>query len=386
MSSVRSDVLVRIVAVGILAVAASTVGYAQQLVIKARGYVTPDGSLQRGAVVVIDDGKIVSVNSEEAGQAETHEYADAVLCPGLIDIDASLSAVSQLAESANPILADATAQDALDPYAKQLRRALHAGVTTFLLAPDDSNLVGGQSALCSTVAGDSATMPGPLKISLAPSVYRASFEPSSRAGAMQMLRHAISQARSAAAESDNDTALKSFADGGIAAIVTAPFGADVFAAAQLAKETQVKLIVLHVRDAARVADVAGDFAGVVVGPYSISADQKSAAAAGIFAKAGVPVAIAGGTPFAAESSLRFGAAMAARNGLSLELARQAITSTPAKLLKVDDKIGSIEAGRAADLVIFSGDPLDLRSRVVAVYKNGALVYRAETTDDASLEK
>lgn len=360
------------------AIAATAI--AQNLTITARGYVAEDGSLERGGRVTIADGKIAAVGKDAATDGTTHNYPDGVICAGLIDIDSALSAVSQLAESADPVMPDASAKDALDPFADRLRRAVAAGITTIVLAPDDSNLVGGQAAICATSSRDRDLIDGPLKISLAPSVYRTSFEPSSRAGALNMLRTAIENAK----KENADGAMARFANGELPALVTAPYGADVFAAAQFAKDYQTKLIVLHMRDADRVADICGDFAGVVVGPYSLSASDKAAKAAGIFASKKIPVAIAGGTPFAAESSLRFGAAVAARHGLDPKLARRAITSTPAKMLGVDNQIGVIAPNRHADLVVFSGDPLDLRSRVLAVYQSGRLVYRASNDDDAIL--
>jgi imidazolonepropionase-like amidohydrolase len=93
----------------------------------------------------------------------------------------------------------------------------------------------------------------------------------------------------------------------------------------------------------------------------------------VFEKHGVKTAIAGGLPTAPADSLRIGAAVAARNGLSLPAARKAITNIPAELLGIEEQTGKIEKGLRADLVVFSGDPLDLQSRVLAVYVSGVRV-------------
>ena len=74
---------------------------------------------------------------------------------------------------------------------------------------------------------------------------------------------------------------------------------------------------------------------------------------------------------------RAAAAVAVRNGMTPAAARRAITSAPAAALGISDRVGSIERGRLADLVVFSGDPLDLRSRVLAVYVRGRRVFVAE---------
>jgi imidazolonepropionase-like amidohydrolase len=68
------------------------------------------------------------------------------------------------------------------------------------------------------------------------------------------------------------------------------------------------------------------------------------------------------------------AAYAVRYGMDEEEAFRAITIYPAKLLGVDDRIGSVEQGKDADLVILSGEPFDFRSRVEKVVVNGKIVY------------
>ena len=115
-------------------------------------------------------------------------------------------------------------------------------------------------------------------------------------------------------------------------------------------------------------------AGAIVNPLDLTAARRDALAAGLFEKHGVKVAIAGGLPHAPADSLRIGAAVAARAGLTPEAARRSISIVPAELLGVDEQVGSIALGHQADLVVFSGDPLDLRSRVLAVYVGGQRVY------------
>ena len=68
------------------------------------------------------------------------------------------------------------------------------------------------------------------------------------------------------------------------------------------------------------------------------------------------------------------AALAVRNGMAEEAALEAITINPARILKLDKRIGSLEVGKDADIVVMSGHPLDWRTVVERVYINGKIVY------------
>jgi hypothetical protein len=257
-----------------------------------------------------------------------------------------------------------------------LRAALAAGVTTFALAPDDQNLVGGRIAVCQTSGPNGQpvvlTDAGPLKLSIAPESFKQDREPTSRAGAIGLLRERIEAARQSGSETDP---LAAFAAGRLPGVFATPSAADVLAALRLKADYGVQLVLIHTRDARLVAEqTAGQVAGVIVGPLDLGVGRREALAAGIFEHRGVPAALAGGLPARPADSLRIAAAVAARAGLSAEAARRAITAVPAELLGVGDRIGRIQEGYRADLVVFSGDPLDLRSRVLAVYVAGQRVY------------
>jgi len=96
--------------------------------------------------------------------------------------------------------------------------------------------------------------------------------------------------------------------------------------------------------------------------------------AGILAKAGVKVALgSGGQPEAID--ILTAAAFAVRHGMDPNEALKAITITPAEILGVADRVGSLEKGKDADIVILSGDPLDVTTRVEKVILNGKTVYQ-----------
>ncbi len=358
---------------------ASGAALAQTTVIQAGAYIDGDGEIQTGAVVVIVDGLIARVGGELPGGVPVENYPRAVLCPGLIDCGAALGVWGGLSERRDAIQSRVSARDAFDRFSGQLQAALAAGVTAFALAPDDQNLVGGRIAICQTGGPDGRphvlTDAGPLKLSLSPAAFKRDREPTSRGGAIGLLRDTIANARAAA----DDDPLAAFAAGRITGFFAVPSGADVLAALALADEFGLRVVPIHTHDARLVAEqVAGRVPGVVVGPLDLTAERRDALAAATFEHQGVPVALAGGLPQHSPDNLRIAAAVAARAGLSPAAARLAITKVPADLLGVSDLIGAIKQGGRADLVVFSGDPLDLRSRVVAVYVGGQRVYYAET--------
>ncbi|MGD8451115.1 MAG: amidohydrolase family protein [Phycisphaerae bacterium] len=351
----------------------------QTRVLRAAARVAPDGSLADDGLIVIRDGTIAQVGGEAPADITIDDYPQAVLCPGLIDCRSTLGVLGGLGEHQTAVQPNVRAADAFDKYSPQLATALQAGVMVFAIAPDDENLVGGRIAVCQTAGPDGRprllSETGPLKLSLSPDALKGDREPTSRSGALGMLRDTLTAARERPATADP---LAAFAGGTLTGVLCAPSAADVMAGADLAEQFGLHLVVEHTNDARLVAGDLGDhIAAVIVGPLGLHADRRAALAAGLFEKGGTPVAIAGGLPDTSPDSLRIGAAVACRAGLSAEAARRAITIVPATVLGVSERIGSLEEKRQADVVVFSGDPLDLRSRVLAVYVQGIRVFVAD---------
>ncbi len=361
-----------------LALATSAAG--QSVIIQTGAYIDERGELTKSAGVVIADGLITQLGGDLPRDARIDSYPRAVLCPGLIDCQGALGVSGGLSERRHAVQPRVNARDAFNKYSTQLAAALEAGVTSFALAPDDQNLVGGRIAICQTSGPDGKpyvlTDQGPLKLSLSPAAFKRDREPTSRGGALGMLRESLTRAKRSSADLANNP-LGAFANGKLTGLVAVPSGADVYSLLYLAGELELQVIPIHTLDARQVAEqLAGQVPGVIVGPLGLYSSRRETMAPGLFERHQVPVAIAGGLPGQSADSLRVGAAMAAREGLSPAAARRAITTVPARLLGMDKQIGVIKTGNRADLVVFSGDPLDLRSRVLAVYVGGRRVFQA----------
>lgn len=364
----------------LIVLSATAPGQESTRAIRGAAHVAPDGSIQKGGLVVVREGTIEQIGGDVPAGVPIDEFERAVVCPGLIDVLGSLSAVGNQTEVRETVQPGLRGIDALNRFHPHLRSALNAGVTAFALAPDDQNVISGRYAVCLTesVLRDSPrtiTESGPLKLSLSPAAFVADREPTSRSGAIAALRAALRGASEAKPPPAGP--LAEFVAGKIGGVAIAPEAADALSFLQLAAEYKLRLAIAHTHDAREIgAELARGGVRVIAGPLDFDSSPRDASAPAIYEAAEVSVAIGGGLPFHSADGLRIGAAVAARNGFSSNAARRSITAAAADVLGVADKIGSIQKGRRGDLVVFSADPLDLRSRVLAVYSGGRRVYAA----------
>lgn len=176
-----------------------------------------------------------------------------------------------------------------------------------------------------------------------------------------------------AAENRGHRRTQEFAGGKIEGLIFCGESADVSAALRTVDRRARFTIVYQGGEHSLVEELAEAKVPVVLGPLGFDTAQAGLMLPGALAAADVPIVLAGGTPASAAESLRISAALAVRYGLDAAIARRAITLAPAEAAGVSKRVGAIRAGADADLIIFSGDPLKLDSRVLEVYVNGVRV-------------
>ena len=158
---------------------------------------------------------------------------------------------------------------------------------------------------------------------------------------------------------------------------------DIFTAIRIAKEFDLDYVLIHCTDGGVIAEeLAEDAPAVVLGPLFGDRGKPELAhhdisTPKILAGHGLSFAICTDHPETPIQYLPMTAALAVRGGLSREEAIKAITVNAAKILGVSDRIGSIDVGKDADLVLFSGDPLDLTVTPDAVIINGQLTINSK---------
>ena len=159
---------------------------------------------------------------------------------------------------------------------------------------------------------------------------------------------------------------------------------DILTSIRIAKEFDLKLTLDHCTEGARIADeLAEENYPALVGPILMGKSKpevknKTAETAGVLHKAGVKVCIITDAPVTAIENLPVCAGLAAQAGLPMEEAWKAITINPAQVLGVSERVGSLEVGKDADVVIWTADPMTvLGAESYITVLEGKVVYQAE---------
>ncbi|MGH3359920.1 MAG: amidohydrolase family protein, partial [Nocardioidaceae bacterium] len=155
---------------------------------------------------------------------------------------------------------------------------------------------------------------------------------------------------------------------------------DIMTAIRLADEFGYNLVIDHGTEADLVADrIAERGIPVITGPlvmcrYKEEMKNRSLGTPGRLAAAGVKIAIATDHGVVPVQFLPYQAALAVREGLDRTTALEALTISPAEILGIDDRLGTLEPGKDADICIWTGDPLDIAQRVETAYIQGQPIY------------
>ena len=391
------------------------------------------GTLAHGAVLV-EDGRIAAVgeNIEIPEDAQVVDATGKVVMPGLIDAHCHVGLFpdgigwehSDGNEMTDPITPHLRALDAVHPEDPAFRELVAAGVTTVLTGPGSGNLIGGQWVCLKTVPRPSVEQmvllePAGMKMALGENPKRVYGDqkkaPSTRMGNAATLRAALVdaqnymekwrryeddlaavQAKREAGEKDvqppkpPERDLKLEALGKVLrremkARVHAHRADDMLTAIRIAEEFDLDLTLEHATEGYKIADIlAAKRIPVTAGPILFSREkyelrEMTPTNPGAMAKAGVKVAIQT-DEMSAVKYLTINAALAVREGMAEEEAFKAITINAAEIIGVADRVGSLEEGKDADLVVFSGHPFDYRTVVELVLVDGQVAYTRKAAD------
>src|SRR5690606_2566705 len=383
------------------------------------GYVVPvDGDPIDGGTVLLDQGKIVAVGTqadvEVPDDAELVDASGSWVLPGFIDAHVHLGvhedgegwSGNDTNEMTDPNGARFRAIDGIDPYEVGFDDALAGGVTSVVIKPASGNPIGG-----ATVGVQQSDRPAvdqelaarsSVKSALGENPKRVYGEkdktPATRLGVAAVLREAFTEARNYAARREHaraegkpfevDLALETLSrvlDGELYWDQHTHRADDIVTAVRLAEEFGYKLVVNHGTEAHLVADfLAERDIPVILGPLFTSRSkvelrQRTLRSAGILARAGVRLAITTDHPVVPINFLVHQATLAVKEGLDPDTALRALTVNPAQTLGRAERVGALRPGSDADVVIWSGDPLDVMSRALRVFVRGRQVYHFDET-------
>jgi imidazolonepropionase-like amidohydrolase len=375
-------------------------------------------------VILIENGKITAVHMGSKVPAGYTVMHAAYVTPGLIDAKTTagisgaynIPADQDQDEQSEPNTADVRALDSFNPREMLLEYINTYGITTIQAAPGITNPIAGQAGIFKTV-GPKTVGPTVDQLAVKPVsaiVFNLGESPKQfygkkdKAPTTRMMTAAIiregllnaqayqkkwadwnaSEKKDPTKQPSRDLKLEAIGlalRGDVPAIFNAYRADDIDTAIRLAQEFKLKLILSSVTEGyleAQVIKQSG--AAALVGPTlqrleSIETNNASLEDAAILAQAGIPVALMTGFENYVPKNrvLLFEAGVAAGNGLGFEGALRASTIDAAKILGIADRVGSLEAGKDADVVLYDGDPFEYTSHVTAVVVNGKLSYQRE---------
>ncbi|MBC5775630.1 amidohydrolase family protein [Pontibacter sp. KCTC 32443] len=374
-----------------------------QIAVKGETVYTMAGSPIKNGVVLIKDGRIEAVGANLQVPQNYKTYTAKVVTPGFVDAHTSVGlagiynvpADQQQLEKTAPIQPELRAIDAYNPNEELISWVRSHGVTTINTGHAPGALASGQlMALKTSKDGfdhllDTTSM---VAFTLGASVGENYNSPKTSAKGMAMLRSELQAAQAyakkmantdAAKRPDRNLKLETLAgvlSGKYKALVTANKAQDIMAALRLAKEFNLNMVLDGAAEAyLLVNEIKTAAVPVIVHPTMARAygenKNMSFETAAILAKAGIPVAIQSGFEAYVPRArvLLFEASVAVANGMQPEQALAAITTAPSKMIGQDKRIGSLEKGKDADIVLFDGDPFEYTSHVCTVIVNGKVV-------------
>ncbi len=286
--------------------------------------------------------------------------------------------------------------DGFKPMQPSLEHAAHAGVTTVCVGPGSANVLGGTFFAVKTVGRrvDDMIVKDPIAMKCAfgenpKRCYRDKCDTSrmtTAAKLREMLFKAREYERKIAAAGDDESKLPAFdmklealrpvIRGELPLKAHAHAAEDIFTAIRIAREFGCKLTLEHVTEGHLIVDELAE-AGYpcAVGPSLGDASKwelrnMSFTTPGILARAGIQVSIITDADVIPQEYLPLCAGLAVKSGMDPFDALQAITINPARHAGIQDRVGSLEVGKDADVVIVNGDPFEVSARVCAVFVNG----------------
>ena len=360
---------------------------------------TVSGDVVEGGAVVVVDGKITAITpGASEGSGDLHVKA---ITPGLIDMACQVSLGLDAVEETSEATPSASILDALNLFSPRWRSELHSGVTTVLATGPGRNVIGGLGAVVKTggaplvserlVQGDSVlwgTLGSEPSLGNRPAFGQPDLfnrRPSTRMGVEWVARKTFYEALRAKEDeslaflgSDRLTAVLA---GELPLLLRASATQDIRTAIYLKEEFEIpELILTSAAESWRELDMLErSGASVVLPPFAF--DGRTATDGGFFAwntvtlldERGIRFALSGQSGTRPDTRLAMQPAFATRAGLDPAKALAAATLVPAQMLGVDARVGSLDAGKDADLALWNGDPTALGARVVGVVLNGELV-------------
>ncbi|HZK00255.1 MAG TPA: amidohydrolase [Tissierellaceae bacterium] len=373
-------------------------------------YTMNDEVIENGSVL-IKDGKIAALGKdlEVPRDAKVIDAGGRMVTPGFIDAHSHLGMWedsigfegSDGNEMVDPITPQLRGIDGINPMDITFKEAYQGGVTTAVTGPGSANVIGGTFVALKTYGHrvDDMIIKDPIAMKVAfgenpKRVYNEQKKsPMTRMATAALLRETLYKAKSYLEKKENvDPSKRPDYDIKMEALIPVlkkeiPLKAhahradDIFTALRIAKEFDLDITLEHCTDGHLIAEeLAKEGKPAIVGPtfgerskYELK--NKTFDTPNVLYQAGVKIAINTDSPVIPLEHLSLCAGLAHKAGLPMIEALKSITINPAEIVGIDDRVGSIELGKDADIVIFDGNPIkDVDSKTYMTIIDGKIVY------------
>ncbi len=363
-------------------------------------------------ILVVHDGVIAHVGPLDTtpipAGATVRDVSGKVILPGLVDTHTHIGEVSG-GDSSAPIQPEVRVLDSIDVRNPGLQRAQAGGITTVNIMPGSGHLLSGQTVYLKLRDGGTIEellihtsdggIAGGIKMANGTNSRRDPPFPGTRAKSAALVRERFVAAREYARKlADPDPEKRPARDLGLEALVEALEGKrivhhhthrhdDILTVLRLREEFGLRVVLHHVSDAWKVADEIAR-AGVPCSLIVVDSPGGKLEARDIRWENGAAL-VAAGAQVAFHSDdwitdsrlLLRAAALAVRAGMPRDRALEALTSAPARMLDLEQRIGSLEAGKDADFVLLDGDPLSVYTKVLETWVEGKKVFDRAAPED-----
>lgn len=388
----------KILIASLVALLFSTVLAFGQVAVKGEMVWTMNGDPIKDGVVLVKDGKIEAVGpAANVKIPSNYKVISAkVVTPGLIDAHTVVGLNGYLnqphdqmaLDGSSPIQPELRAIDSYYAMETLVGWIRGFGVTTIHTGHQPSSLVSGQTMIAKTlgksVENDTVVQTAMIAVTLGPAALNQGGKaPGTRAKQIAMLRAELVKAQAAKPDAARDLKTemwKKVLAREVPLLVTAEKAIDIMNALRLAKEFKIKIVLDGASEATQVlAEIKESGFPVIVHPTMArpggDRDSLSMETAGKLRAAGIPVALQSGYEGYVPKTriVLWEAAMAAANGLKYSDALGSITIDAAKILGIDTKVGSLAAGKDADIAMYDGDPFEFTTHCIGTMINGTVV-------------
>ncbi len=364
-----------------------------------------EGEVIENGTLLVQAGRIVALGAavDIPADAERRPVEGRVILPGLVDTHSHIGQVAG-ADMSGPIQSDVRALDAINVRHAGMLKARAGGITTVNVMPGSGHLLSGQTVYLKLREGnsiedlairlDDGSLAGGIKMANGTNPLRPAPFPGTRGKSAALMRaHLVAAQEYCTKVADRklpddkrparNLALEAMCealDGGRIVHHHTHRHDDVLTVLRLAREFNLRVVLHHVSEAGFVAREIAD-AGAMASIIHIDSPGGKLEAMHLLpdngkwlAEAGALFAYHTDDPVTDSRLFLRSAAMGVRYGLDRDTALAALTLNGAKMLDLEQRVGSLQPGKDADFVILDGDPLSIYTRVLETWVEGRRVF------------